>query len=78
MKNTSPNNLFQSLALLAFALIGLFAICFYFLAEIHQPEYLVYFAPILGLLFYSAYYLINRKLDTGFLHGAYPDESTEA
>jgi hypothetical protein len=69
---------FGSIALFSMALLGLVVTLYYFLAELHQPEYLIYFAPLLGLLFYGSYFVINHKLDTSFLHGAYNDDSKES
>jgi hypothetical protein len=68
---------FNSIALTAFAVIGLIMLIFYFMAEIEEPEYLIYFAPIIGLLFYSSYYIINHKLNTNSLNGAYRKDSEE-
>jgi hypothetical protein len=69
---------FSSIALFSAALLGLVLTLYYFLAELHQPEYLIYFAPLLGLIFYGSYYIINHKLDISFLNGAYTDDSSEA
>lgn len=62
---------FNSIVLSAFSVFGLVLVVFYFMAEIQEPEYLVYFAPILGLMFYCMYYVVNHKLDTKFLNGTY-------
>jgi hypothetical protein len=68
-----------SLGLLSFAIMGIIVFVFFLMAEIQQPEYLIYFAPILGLVFYGSYYIINHKLDRSFLHGAYnKQESLES
>lgn len=65
MKTKSPA--FSTLSLLSFGIIGLFMVVFYLFSEVKDPEYLIYFAPILGLLFYGSYYIINHKLDMTFL-----------
>ena len=65
-----------SLGLLSFALMGIIVFIFFIMAEIQQPEYLIYFAPILGLVFYGSYYIINHKLDKTFLQGAYNKEES--
>lgn len=65
-----------SLGLLCFAIMGVIVFIFFLMAEIQQPEYLIYFAPILGLIFYGSYYIINHKLDKSFLHGAYNKQET--
>ena len=62
---------FNSIVLTVFSAFGLLLVVFYFLAEIEEPEYLVYFAPILGLIFYCMHYVVNHKLDTNFLNGTY-------
>jgi hypothetical protein len=65
-----------SLGLLSFAIMGIIVFVFFIMAEIQQLEYLIYFAPILGLIFYGSYYIINHKLDKSFLHGAYENQET--
>lgn len=60
--------------LIAFAISGILLLAFYLTAEIEEPEYLVYFAPILGLAFYGSYYIVNHKLSNGILDGAYNED----
>ena len=76
-KNSGTSTNFNYIALSAFACFGLILVIFYFLAEIEEPEYLVYFAPILGLIFYCMYYVVNHKLDTSFLNGMFKYESND-
>jgi len=75
---TNNSSTFNSIALTAFAVFGLILVVFYFMAEIEEPEYLVYFAPILGLMFYCMYYVVNHKLDTGFLNGTYKKDHQDS
>jgi len=78
MKINYKTPTFSSFALFTFAFIGIFLVVFFFLFEIQEPEYLIYFAPIVGLLFYGSYYIINNKLDISFLNGAYTEDSKES
>lgn len=73
-KTTTTSRL-NRILLTTFAIVGLFLIAFYFMAEIEEPEYLVYFAPILGLAFYGSYYIVNHKLNHGLLDRAYPQDT---
>lgn len=67
MKTTTK--FLQSLFLAAFGVMGMIIFAFYLLAEVHEPEYLLYFAPIIGLLFYGAWYVIQHKLGNTFSQG---------
>jgi hypothetical protein len=53
-KSKASSFTFNSIALFILGLIGTIMIAFYFMAEVDDPEYLIYFAPILGLLFYGS------------------------
>jgi hypothetical protein len=77
MKTNYKTPSLTSVALTGFALAGIFMILLFLFTEISNPEYLAYFAPILGLLFYGSYYIINNKLYLGFHNGAYNEESNE-
>ena len=76
-KNSGTSTNFNYIALSVFAFLGLILVIFYFLAEIEEPEYLVYFAPILGLIFYCMNYVVNHKSDTSFLDGTFKYESND-
>jgi hypothetical protein len=75
---TGNSSTFNSIILTAFSVLGLVLVVIYFMAEIDEPEYLVYFAPILGLMFYCMYYVVNHKLDTNFLSGTYNKEDQDS
>lgn len=77
MKTSASFQPFASLSLLALGLIATVAIGFYFLAEVLQAEHILYFAPMPGLLFYSAHYLVDRQAGHRFFHGAYPEDTGE-
>lgn len=62
--------------LFGLASVALCTAVYYFLGELDQPEYILYFSPIFGLLFYGAFYLRNSKKQTNLFHGAYPGESS--
>jgi hypothetical protein len=66
----------SSLLLFGLASVGLCAAVYYFLGELDQPEYILYFSPIFGLLFYAAFHLRDSKKQTNFFHGAYPGKSS--
>jgi hypothetical protein len=75
--NTNPQTpKGASLGLLSFAIMGIIVFAFFLMAEIQQPEYLIYFAPILGLVFYGGYHIISYNLDRSFLQGAYNNEES--
>ena len=78
MKTNQQKSSFTALGILALLFIVLIGTSFYFLAELHESEYLVYYAPLLGLLFYGPYYFINHSFDFSFLHGAYNDDPEES
>jgi hypothetical protein len=65
-----------SLGLLSFAIMGIIVFIFFIMAEIQQLEYLIYFAPILGLVFYGSYHIISQNIDKSFLQGAYNNEES--
>jgi hypothetical protein len=77
-QNKAQSSTFNSIALFIVAVMGIILMAFYLMAEIDEPEYLLYFAPILGLLFYGSYYIINHKIDPQFLNRAYPHDSQES
>lgn len=70
MKTTTK--FFQSLFLASFGVMGMVIMAFYLLAEVNEPEYLLYFAPIIGLLFYGSWYVIQHKLGNTFSQ-SFPD-----
>ena len=73
-KTTTTSRL-NRILLTAFAIVGIFLLAFYFMAEIEDPEYLVFFAPILGLAFYGSYFIVNHYLNNGLLEEAYNQDS---
>jgi hypothetical protein len=78
MKTKQQKSNFTALGLFALLFISLTGTSFYFLAELHESEYLVYYAPILVILFYGPYNFINHSFDFSFLNGAYNDDSEES
>lgn len=73
-KTTTTSRL-NRILLTAFAIVGIFLLAFYFLAEIEDPEYLLFFAPILGLAFYGSYFIVNHTLNNGLFEEAYNQDS---
>lgn len=69
-KSTIP-----SMLLFGMASVGLCSSVYYFLGELDQPEYILYFSPIFGLLYFIAFQLRKSRNQTNVFQGAYPGNS---
>lgn len=77
MKSSQQSPFFGRLFLTAFAAIGTILISYYLFSEINRPEYLVFYAPIFGLLLFGIYYIIIKNVAIHFRGNRFNGSTTE-
>lgn len=77
MKTSQSSQFFSRFFLVVFAAIGLLLTSYYLLSEIERPEYLVFYAPIFGLLLFGVYYLLQKGFRMHIHVDALPPTSGE-
>lgn len=77
MKTAPTPPFFRRFFLVVFAAIGLLLLTYYLLTQIEKPEYLIFYAPIIGLFFTGTYFMMTRVLGLHMHIDRFPDSHPE-